>query len=95
MPELAADSRLPAWSTTVMLLFDSSGTLLEIRWTMALTWPSSMLRPRCNDSTTDALGFFCSRTNSEGLGSARWTRADSTAEIELIERASSPSSARW
>ena len=27
------------------LLGSRSGTLLEIMWTMALTWPSSMLRP--------------------------------------------------
>ena len=46
---------------------------------MPLTWPGSSVRPGNRVSTTDALGFSCSFTNTEGLGRARCTRALCTA----------------
>ncbi|MNS87528.1 hypothetical protein D3C72_1214750 [compost metagenome] len=93
LPEF--DSRLPCWSTIEIDLGVSSGTLDDTRWLIAATWPSSMARPGYSCSTIEAVGFWRSRTNSVGLGIARCTRADCTAAIDSIERASSPSSPRW
>ena len=46
-------------------------------------------------TSTEALGFCCSRKNPFWFGSARWTRAFCTAASEVIERVSSPSRPRW
>ena len=89
------DSRLPAWSTTVTFTGNSSGTLDATRCTMALTCSWSRPRPGCRFSSTDAVGFCCSRTKTDGFGRARWTLAVSTADTDSIDFASSPSSARW
>ncbi|MDT4880352.1 hypothetical protein FQZ97_1160980 [compost metagenome] len=46
-------------------------------------------------SSTEALGFCCSRKKPFWLGRARWMRALCTDESDWIERVSSPSSPRW
>ena len=55
----------------------------------------SSVRPGYRVNSTEALGFCCSRKKPFWFGSARCTRAACTADSEVIERTSSPSSARW
>ncbi len=55
----------------------------------------SSVRPGCSVSSTEALGFCCSRKKPFWFGSARCTRAACTAASAVIERVSSPSSPRW
>ena len=69
-------------------------TALETRCTMALICPSSSARPGNRFTVTDAEGDFCSRTNKDGFGIARCTRAPFTGPIVSMVRESSPSSAR-
>ena len=61
---------------------------------MPATCARSSVRPGCIVSSTEALGFCCSRKKPFWFGSARCTRAFCTAAIEVIERVSSPSSPR-
>ena len=62
---------------------------------MAEICAESSERPAYSDTSTEALGFWFSRTNTDGRGMARCTRADCTAESDWMVRASSPSIARW
>ena len=55
----------------------------------------SSVRPGCSVSSTEALGFCCSRKKPFWFGSARCTRAACTAASDEIERVSSPSRPRW
>lgn len=76
----------------VMRVGDSPGTAVAIRLEMVETWPEDSC-PRTL-ITTDADGSCCSRENRRRSGSTRCTRAPDTALMALMERASSPSSAR-
>lgn len=88
-------SRLPSWSTIVTFFAGMSGTLDDTMRVTASTCPSSSTRPGYRSTSTDADGASRSRTNTEGFGIARCTRAARTALIDSTVRCSSPSSARW
>ena len=47
------------------------GTAELTNLAMAAIWGPSNMRPGCKVSTTEALGRSCSRTNAEGLGTAK------------------------
>ncbi|MNL80768.1 hypothetical protein D3C87_2076970 [compost metagenome] len=73
----------------------SSGTLEATSQEIADTCASLRLRPGYTFSSTEAVGAWRSRTNSDWRGMARWTRACCTVFMASIERASSPSRPRW
>ena len=95
MPSGGPASRLPLWSSTLTAFGLSSATLADTRCTMPASWARSSVRPGCSVSSTLALGFCWSRKKPFWFGSARCTRAASTADSAVIERTSSPSRPRW
>ncbi|KAG1477649.1 hypothetical protein G6F54_014060 [Rhizopus delemar] len=67
-----ADSRRPFWSTIDTFSAVSSGTLEATSHEIADTWASLRLRPGWTFSSTDAVGAWRSRTNSDWRGMARF-----------------------
>ncbi|CFN80410.1 Uncharacterised protein [Bordetella pertussis] len=90
-----ADRSRPFWSTMETFSAVSSGTLEATSQATADTWASLRLRPGYRLSSTEAVGAWRSRTNSDWRGMARCTRACCTVCMASIERASSPSRPRW
>ena len=88
-------SKLPSESTIVTLAGPRLGTEEPTRFAIAPTCWLSKNRPGCMVTTTEAVGFSCSRIKAVCLGMANITRADFTCDNELMLLANSPSSPRW
>ena len=85
-------SKLPSESTIVTFAGPRLGIEEPTKFVIAATCWLSKKRPGCMVTTTEAVGFSCSRMKAVCFGIANITRADLTCAKELMLLANSPSS---